>query len=168
MAKLTKQKLKKVGEKTQGIFNIIPREFRISLAVIGGGYLAYKLYRKINPSDEDKAKDELEKEAEVTSEGTTCADNLSYKLSQYKGFATQLYNAFFEAFGTDEDAIYSVMNKMKNECDLLQTISEFGVRRQEFGFSKLNLPQFMHDELSTKDIQTVNDILRKKGISYRF
>ena len=72
------------------------------------------------------------------------------------------------AFGTDEDAIYSVMNKMKNECDLLQVIAEFGVRRQEWGFEKLNLPQFINDELDTKELQTVNSILRKKGIAYRF
>ena len=168
MAKLTKAKLKKVSEKTQGIFNILPREFRVSLAVIGGGLLAYKLYRKINPTEEDKAAKELAKEAKVTSEGTSCEDRLSYKPSQYKGFARQLYNAFKEAVGTDEDAIFSVMNKMKNECDLLQTIADFGVHRQDLTLSKYNLPQFMHDELNAKDIQTVNDILRKKGISYRF
>ncbi len=164
----TKTKLKKLGEKTQGIFNVIPKEFRVSLAVIGGGFLAYKLYRKINPSETTLAEKELDREAEFNSQGTTCASRLSYRESQYKGFATQLHNAFVESVGTDEDAVYSVMNKMKNECDLLETIAQFGVRRQEFGFEKLNLPQFMHDELDTKEIQTVNSILRRKGISYTF
>jgi len=164
----TKTKLKKLGEQTQGIFNVIPKEFRISLAVIGGGLLAYKLYRKLNPSKEDAAEEQLGEESQVTSEGKSCKGKLSYKSSQYKAFATSLHNAFIESLGTDEDAIYSIMNKMKNECDLLQVIAEFGVRRQEWGFEKLNLPQFIHDELDTKELQTVNSILKKKGIAYRF
>ena len=164
----TNTKLKKLGQKTQGIFNVIPKEFRISLAVLGGGYIAYKLYRKLNPSEKEVEEKQLDEESEVTSEGDSCRGKLSYKSSQYKAFATALHNAFVEAVGTDEDAIYSVMNKMKNECDLLQVIAQFGVRRQEFGFEKLNLPQFINDELDTKDLQTVNSILRKKGIAYRF
>jgi len=165
----TKTKLKKLGEKTQGIFNVLPKEFRISLAVIGGGLLAYKLYRKLNPSKEDAAEEQLGEESQVTSEGKSCKGQLSYKSSQYKAFATSLHNAFVKsAFDEDEDAIYSIMNKMKNECDLLQVIAEFGVRRQEWTFEKMNLPQFIHDELNDKELQTVNSILKRKGIAYRF
>ena len=164
----TNTKLKKLGQKTQGIFNVIPKEFRVSLAVLGGGYLAYKLYRKLNPSEKEIAEEKLVEESEFTSEGESCMGKLSYRSSQYKAFATALHNAFVETVGTDEDAIYSVMNKMKNECDLLQVIAEFGVRRQEWGFEKLNLPQFINDEMSTKELQTVNSILRRKGITYRF
>lgn len=164
----TNTKLKKLGEKTQGIFNVIPKEFRISLAVLGGGYIAYKLYRKLNPSEKEVAEEKLDEESEVTSEGKSCKGKLSYKSSQYKAFATSLHNAFVEALETDEDAIYSVMNKMKNECDLLQVIAEFGVRRQEWGWEKLNLPQFINDELNTKELQTVNSILKRKGIAYIF
>ena len=164
----TNTKLKKLGQKTQGIFNVIPKEFRVSLAVLGGGYLAYKLYRKLNPSEKEIAEEKLVEESEFTSEGESCMGKLSYRSSQYKAFATALHNAFVETVGTDEDAIYSVMNKMKNECDLLQVIAEFGVRRQEWGFEKLNLPQFINDEMSTKELQKVNSILRRKGITYRF
>ena len=165
--------LKKISQKTQGIFNVIPKEFRISLAVIGGGYLAYKIYRKLNPSEEQEQEEQLDKEANTTTNPktgkvTSCTQLLSYPLSQYTAWAENLYSAFIKTFGTDEGEILSIMNKMKNECDLKKVIAEFGLRRQEFTFSTYNLAWFMRDELDKDELSEVNRILRTKGINYQF
>jgi hypothetical protein len=75
---------------------------------------------------------------------------------------------FFTSFGTDEDTVYAIINKLKNECDLRQLISDFGLRRQEFRFSEYDLPWFMRDELDKDELSYVNRILSTKGINYQF
>jgi len=165
--------LRKASKTTQGVFNVIPKEFRISLAIIGGGLLAYKLYKKFNPSEEEVQKEELEKEAIVvkdpdTGKTQTCAEKLSYSKSQYKAWADNMYSYFINSLGTDEAGVYDVINKMKNECDLRQLIADFGLRRQEWSFSEYSLPWFMRDELSKNELGEVNRILRTKRINYQF
>ena len=165
--------LKKVSRSTQGIFNIIPKEFRISMAIIGGGYLAYSIYKKMNPSEEEKQAEQLETEASSvkdpkTGKSVSCKQNLSYAPSQYQSWANTLYDAFFAGFGTDEETVFVIINKLKNECDLRQLISDFGLRRQEFRFSEYDLPWFMRDELDKDELSYVNRILSTKGINYQF
>lgn len=166
-------KLRKVSRTTQGVFNVIPKEFRISLAVLGGGFLAYKLYKKLNPSEKEVAEKELEKEAVVVKDPDTgktqsCSDKLSYSKSQYRAWADNMYGYFFKSLGTDESGVYDVINRMKNECDLRQLISDFGLRRQEWTTKTYSLPWFMRDELSDSELAEVNRILRTKKINYQF
>lgn len=165
--------VRKISKSTQGIFNIIPKEFRISLAIIGGGYLAYAIYKKMNPSEEEKQEEQLQSEATSvkdpkTGKSVSCKQNLSYSPSQYQSWANTLYDSFFAGFGTDEETVYAIMNKLKNECDLKQLIADFGLRRQEFRFSEYDLPWFMRDELDKDELSYVNRILATKGINYQF
>ena len=165
--------LKKASQTTQSIFNVIPKEFRISLAVIGGGFLAYKIYKKMNPSQEEVQEEQMEKEAKTIKDPTTgktvtCSGKLSYSLSQYKAYAESLYDAFFKTMGTDESAVYSIINKMNNECDLRQLIADFGLRRQEWTFKDYSLDWFMRDELDKDELSYVNRILSTKKINYQF
>jgi len=153
--------LKSVGQKTQGVFNLIPKEARVSLAIIGGGYLAYAIYKKLNPSEEDKAQNQLDKEAKELGKGTL-------QESEYKSLANSLYDAFMTAFGTDEDAIYGVFNKLGNDADIRRLIAAFGYRRAEWGFTDYDLPYFIKDELDATEIRYVNQILSAKNIKYRF
>jgi hypothetical protein len=166
--------LKKVSSGTQGIFNVIPKEVRVSLAVVGGTALAYFLYKKLNPSEEEKAKKALEQEAEkytdpVTGKKISCSGTLTHPRSQYQAWANNLYDAFIAGVGTDEDAVYDILNKMSTDCDIRQLIADFGLRRQEFSFSDdKNLTYFMRDELNASELSYANRILRTKGISFQF
>lgn len=165
--------LKKASQTTQSIFNLIPKEFRISLAVIGGGFLAYKIYKKLNPSEEEKKQEQLDTEAQTTKDPATgktvtCSSRLSYNPSQYKAWAESMYDAFFKTLGTDEDTIYSILNKMNNECDLKQLIADFGLRRQEWTSKEYSLAWFMRDELDEDELSYANRILSLKKINYQF
>ncbi|MDL2309025.1 hypothetical protein LJC53_05530 [Bacteroidales bacterium OttesenSCG-928-C03] len=85
----------------------------------------------------------------------------SYTESQYKAYATRLYNAM-KGWGTNESAIYAVFNEMNNTADVLKLISVYGVKDDE------TLPEWLHGDLSILEINKLNKILSGKGINYQF
>ena len=137
----------------------------IAVGVIGGGaYLIYKLVKKgkdiLKPDEAKKDVKELEQAGQVA----------SYMDAQYIGFADAIYSARAgnNIFGTDEDSIYNVFMKMKNNLDVAKLITAFGVRRLSYSFSEASLGGFLQDDLDSEEIDTINTILSKKGITYKF
>ena len=134
------------------------------------GYLGYKWYRKRNPTDESSLSAD-EKAAKAKGQA------LSYTLSSYQGLANTIYNAWFQRFNpfnaVDETIVLSVMDKMKNDLDVLQLIRAFGKRRSPVNFASLlvpdvTLPEWLSIGLEANEIKAVNDVLGKKGISFKF
>lgn len=156
------------------VTKFIPAEIRLGLGVAVAGGLFYFIYKKLNKTDKEKQEEQLKDESKTVKDPdtgviTNCKDKLSYPLSWYTAQAEILYKAFFVAFGTDEEGVYGVFNKLKNDCDLAQLFAQFGVRRQEFYFtSKFDLRWFIYDELDQNEMAEVNRILRTKGIKYQF
>jgi hypothetical protein len=86
----------------------------------------------------------------------------SYQNTQYQIFADALLTAM-QGFGTDEDAVKDVMNKMNNNADILKLIQVFGIR-DGYGLSA-----WITDDFSAEDKEkNVNSVLRSKGITYQF
>ena len=134
------------------------------------GYLGYKWYRKRNPTDESSMSAD-EKAAKAKGQA------LSYTLTSYQGLANTIYNAWFQRFNpfnaVDETIVLSVMDKMKNDLDVLQLIRAFGKRRSPVNFASLlvpdvTLPEWLSIGLEANEIKAVNDVLGKKGISFKF
>ena len=134
------------------------------------GYLGYKWYRKRNPTDESSMSAD-EKAAKAKGQA------LSYTLTSYQGLANTIYNAWFQRFNpfnaVDETIVLSVMDKMKNDLDVLQLIRAFGKRRSPVNFASLlvpdvTLPEWLSIGLEPNEIKAVNDVLGKKGISFKF
>ena len=134
------------------------------------GYLGYKWYRKRNPTDESSLSAD-EKAAKAKGQA------LSYTLTSYQGLANTIYNAWFQRFNpfnaVDETIVLSVMDKMKNDLDVLQLIRAFGKRRSPVNFASLlvpdvTLPEWLSIGLEANEIKAVNDVLGKKGISFKF
>lgn len=134
------------------------------------GYLGYKWYRKRNPTDESSMSAD-EKAAKAKGQA------LSYTLTTYQGLANTIYNAWFQRFNpfnaVDETIVLSVMDKMKNDLDVLQLIRAFGKRRSPVNFASLlvpdvTLPEWLSIGLEANEIKAVNDVLGKKGISFKF
>lgn len=94
---------------------------------------------------------------------------LSYPLSQYMTWADQL-ETDMQYMGTYPDDIYSIMEKMKTNGDVLQLIKAFGKRDIYFfgGANNFTLPQALTDELSEGWITEINELFSSKGIVYRF
>jgi hypothetical protein len=100
-------------------------------------YLGYKWYRKRNPTDESSLSAD-EKAAKAKGQA------LSYTLTSYQGLANTIYNAWFQRFNpfnaVDETIVLSVMDKMKNDLDVLQLIRAFGKRRSPVNYASLLVP----------------------------
>lgn len=134
------------------------------------GYIGYKWYRKRNPTDESSLSAD-EKAAKAKGQA------LSYTFTSYQGLANAIYNAWFQRFNpfnaVDETIVLSVMDKMKNDLDVLQLIRAFGKRRSPVNFASLlvpdvTLPEWISIGLEPNEIKAVNDVLGKKGISFKF
>ena len=149
------------------------KKFKTPLIITGvalAGYIGYRVWRKRNPSDESSlTKDE--KDAKLKGQV------LSYTLTSYQGLANTIFNSWFQNFNifnpVDETIILSTINKMKNDLDVVQLIRAFGKRRAPIAFGSLltsdvTLPEWLSIGLDAKEITAVNDVLSKKGISFKF
>ena len=134
------------------------------------GYIGYRVYRKRNPTDAS-ALTQDEKDARLKGQA------LSYTLSSYQGAADTIFNAWFQNFNifnpVDEKIILSTINKMKNDLDVIQLIRAFGKRRAPIPFgsfftSDVTLPEWLSIGLGANEIKAVNDVMERKGISFKF
>lgn len=141
----------------------------VAIAVVGAvGYAVYKLTQKLG--EEPKRDSEEEKQIVTELETESKKTPLSYGASQYATFANNIQEAGYDV-GTDEDAIYSVFRKIKNNADYLallkawgkptRTIYEWGVGR------KKTLTQFLRSEMSDSEISKINKILSNNKVKYR-
>jgi hypothetical protein len=134
------------------------------------GYTFYRVYRKRNPTDASSLTQD-EKDARAKGQA------LSYTLSSYQGAADTIFNAWFQRFNplhpVDETIVLSVINKMKNDLDVIQLIRAFGKRRSPVNFLSLltpnvSLPEWINIGLTEPQIAAINTVMSKKGISYKF
>jgi len=149
------------------------KKYKVPLIITGvalAGYLGYKYYRKKHPTDESSLSAD-EKAAKAKGQA------LSYTLTSYQGLANTIFDAWYQRYNpfnaVDEKIVLSVMNKMKNDLDVLQLIRAFGKRRSPVNFLSLLVPDVTLSEwlsigLETAELKAVNDVLAKKGISFQF
>lgn len=94
------------------------------------------------------------------------SSNLSYPDSEYRLMANQLYTAMKGA-GTDEAAIMRVCGKLQNVDDWNALVKAFGTRSVSNWFYKFSgtLYDWLQDELDSKEIQKLNELLNLIGVS---
>lgn len=141
----------------------------IAIGVLAGGaFVVYKIVKKFNEDARRESKQNLNIKQELEQETKT--NPLTFAKSQYSTFADTIQTAGFD-LGTDEKAIYSVFNKLKNNSDYLALLAAWGSPTRtitDFGMDyKMTLPQFLRWEMSDTEISKVNNILASKKIKYR-
>lgn len=149
----------------------------LQYTAIGLGIFAvYKAFKKIGTnvkdifgdySDEKELIESINKEQQKLSRQGM---SLSYPTFQYKSYAEILKNAM-GGIGTDEEAIYNVMSKMKNNLDVSELIKQYGTHIYAVSpirFLYLDLSGWLTEELSTKELNKVNNILAENNITYKF
>lgn len=148
----------------------LPLQYKILIGAVGvvGGYL---LLRKFQTEIKDFFNKKKQNENIVTElEDAIKKQKLTYPLSQYDSFANIIETACFD-IGTDEDAIIKTFYKLKNNADYLQLTKAWGnpTRRIYDWFLPMDftLPQQLRYELSDYYCTAINNILAKKGITYR-
>ena len=82
--------------------------------------------------------------------------------SQIKNLVVRLKTAGPDKWGTDEDEIYAVFNEIGNGADLKKLNTEYG------SYNGKDLRAMIRDELTSREIRRVNEILQGKNIAYQF
>ena len=87
--------------------------------------------------------------------------NITISATLLRQYADRLYTAM-KGWGTDEDTIYDVFANFRTDDDVLQLIRLYGTR------DNMTLPQWIVDELTTKERKKLNTILTNNGVTYQF
>jgi hypothetical protein len=142
------------------------------IVVVGGGLIAYLTLNKLlkaAPPDAGEPNAAGEALNVLASQGTYP----TYTQAQYEGFANAIVQAVWDC-GTDEDAIYNVMQSLQNDADVLKLIQVYGIREYKgcfenfFSLVSRSLTATLSSELDASEKREVNNILKSKGITYQF
>lgn len=163
MAKVTDQ----ISKSFQGLPPWAKGAIAVGTTVIVG-FVAYKIFKKLSGTDSTDRAEAAAVETELSQE--VKKTGLTYPESQYKSFASQIEIAGFDV-GTDEDAIYSVFSKLKNNADFLALTQAWGKPNRkvyDWGIGRdMTLAQYIRYEMSESEVRKINTILNSKGIKYR-
>ncbi len=143
--------------------------------IVGAGYLAYKLFFTYKPKPEQK---------EILANAARMLDylhfqrgiDITHSLGEFSAYAGSLRNASTDC-GTNESAIFSVIEQLNNDADVYQLIVSGGILSYKscaaiegawFANVHNTVPELITSELTGSELSTVNNILQSKGIEYRF
>jgi len=158
------------------------------VVAIGGvlivGVFGYKIYQDV------KRKKDLKQAGQSADEADVVLKNLASNgikpnitSAQASNFSSSLVQAM-NGCGTDENMIYGVFSKMKNEADVYLLIKQFGVRyytpcpaSNPVSYAKFliddkafggDLATWLSYDLTSSEIGKINSILSGKKIKYQF
>jgi hypothetical protein len=150
------------------------RPIKTAVAIGIGALTAVVLYKIVGK--EIKAAIQKKKNLKLFEKEKEPTVPLTYKPSQYITWADKIedsMNANWLDF-TDEEAIYSIMRRLKTNNDWLELMKSYGKRKYydptspTYIFGKdINLLTALQLELDTKEKNKVNVILKNNGIKYR-
>lgn len=168
-AYLLAKKRKKAGKKVSGFLDTVPTWAKV--ATLGfGAYVIWDLFLR-----KDNANSQLGQDA-ATDLKTLHDQGIDPTITatQAEDFASTIVTAANDC-GTDEDAMYAVMQQLQNQADVLFLIQTYGVRQYKgcfdgdyFSYHSYNLAQTLTTELSGSELAHLNSILSSKGIAYQF
>ncbi len=157
--------IKKLGSK-QVIISAVVIFIIIILAVLLIKFVPKLLKR----SQEEKEKDAYRSSIDPQKVTLTPADFVS--------MANALDAAFNYVFGTDEEVIYSVFERLNTKDDLFSLMDAFGRKRSDVytrvlapigaTWEEADLTRWINDELDSSEKAKVNQILASKGIAFKF
>jgi hypothetical protein len=114
-------------------------------------------------------KEERDREDEQETQNELDESKLTYTKSQYKDFANTIYTALEEGFTEDEDAIYTVFKRLKNNHDYYQLKLAYGKRLHGiYGFREAyNLVSAIRRLLNDDECKQINYIMSNRGLTTR-
>jgi len=149
---------------------------KLGTYVAGGIAVAYGVKKVLDYFKPERQREQNEgKQQQSELEQSQAKQKASYPKSVYSAWCNVIENAIFD-YGTDEEAIYDVFRKLKNNTDYLMLVNAWGSPKRQvypdaFVFystgKKLTLPGALRDDMSTSEIKKINQILASKGIKYR-
>ena len=145
---------------------LIANGIKYGLPILGVGigiYAVKKLLFKKNPDGTSS------RVAPSLKDMTLETNNLTISTSDAALFANTLYGAMLD-FGTDEETIYSTINKIQTKDDMLLVIKAFGMKQYLWGTraaflgQDYNLIGWLRFELGDKEIAKIQPKFDSSGI----
>ena len=114
--------------------------------------------------EEEKEKEDIEQTQNELEQS-----NLTYSKSQYNDFADTIYTALQSGFTEDEEAIYTVFKRLKNNDDFKQLKLSYGSRLIGlYGFRvSMNLTKSIRSLLNDDECKHINYIMSNRGLTTR-
>jgi hypothetical protein len=148
---------------------------KLGIWIAGGVAVAYGTKKVLDYFKPDKKRNETEqKQIENELEAEKKKKAASYAPSVYSGFASIIAEAVF-GYDTDNEAIYSVFKKLKNNTDYLMLTKAWGNPTRQvfpdfFVFydtgKKLTLPAVLRYDMTSAECAKINSIMKSNGITY--
>lgn len=152
----------------------------VTLVGVGVGlYVVFKIYKSVSDSlsgvetaQSSAAKEDRGWASEVDKLNQNPATKATISKAQAQSFAASMFAAM-DGYGTDEDAIISVFNNLKNDADYAMVFNAYGVREISSGaFNpspnfKGTLSGALTDELDAEYKTKINNLMATKKIKYR-
>lgn len=159
-----------MATKAQTAGNFLKEYYKPIVAIGVGGVVAYFVAQVAKRfTTETKRLTEEKKAVESELAQAIKQKPLTYPESQYQSMARVIQIAGFDV-GTDEDAIYSVFRRLKNNADYLALAQAWGKPTRkvyEWGIGRdMTLQQFIRWELDQKEVSKINAILKARKIKY--
>lgn len=146
--------------------------YAIAIGTAGVGYFVYRQIQKSKGAkDEKKDVKKVEDDVAILKKK---GQSPSYTEGSYNILASQILQAC-AGYGTDEQQIYRVMDKMKKDIDFAKLVTAFGRRtlpcdrlmRPFDNCGDGNLLELLSSELDDSEANYCNKILAKNGVTYR-
>ena len=152
-----------------------PVQIATSVAAV---YLIYKTYKLLFANAQETANDKLLSNAQKELNEYSKKYKLSYKPSDYDGYANIIYESTKYGLGDNYGDVVKTMNKMNNDADVAKLITVYG-QRQNYIFG---IPQGEKRDLFTNirvelgnewggitsyRVDKINDNWKSKGITYK-
>ena len=159
-------------------FNGLPNWAKGTVAVlvvgtiVTGGFLGYGLIKKFIEGKSDR---DLNRATTGDLKDLNKKDETKQTISksQSESFASGIYSAL-DGNGSDEGAVESIFKSLVNEADVLAIIKSYGTRTlygELFWRTETytgDLAGSLRDELSSSELNKINNILASKNINFRF
>jgi len=149
---------------------------KLGVFVAGGVALAFGVKKVLDYFKPESKREQSESKQVITElEAEQKKQKASYAPSTYSGWASAIAQAIFGA-GTDSAIIFDIFRKLKNNTDFLMLQKAWGNPKRQvypdwFVFystgRKFTLSEALRDDMSSTEIQKINNILSSKGIKYR-
>jgi hypothetical protein len=152
----------------------------VTLVGVGVGlFVVYKIFKSVSNSlsgvetpESSAGKEDRGWASEVDKYNQNPATKATISKPQAQSFAASLFAAM-DGYGTDEDAIISVFNNLKNDADYAMIFNAYGVREISSGAwnpspnFKGTLSGALTDELDAEYKTKINNLMATKKIKYR-
>lgn len=154
----------------RGFFDNMPPMAKNAIVLGGVGIAAWYLIFRNKDDNNDFPRNAADELAQLAAQGIYP----TFSEAQASAMSGTIVAAVDDC-GTDENAIWGVMQQMQNKADILLLAKVYNIREYKgcfdgdyFSYHRRNLAETLTSELSGSWIGDINDLFSSRGINFKF